>query len=316
MGMSGNSNYELVIVANGDDINIVVEHANLYHKNLCPSKIVIVCPASVSSEIKKKIYIPSLEFFEENDIFPGLSLNSVRSIITKRGGDGNRAGWYLQQFLKMAYAFTSTTPEYLIWDADTIPLNHLNYYTGDGKPIFTVKNEYHKPYFSTLEKLLGYGKQIQTSFIAEHMLINKYRMLELISTIESNNSLFGKAFFEKVIYAVNQGDLSGSGFSEFETYGSFILYNYPSTYSIKRLRTARHAKIVLGNHPSESALTWFSKCYDTLSLEKWDSENSILKSISQNRTFQYLVPASIMYNIALVLSRLKFVLDKIFKPRY
>lgn len=303
--------YDLVIVANNEDIETVLSHLVWYQKNLNPNKIVIICPNVTVSKYQIDVEIPGLEIISEDSILLGLSLNSIREIIVSRGGDGHRAGWYLQQFLKMGYAFSSSTTEYLIWDADTIPLNYLNYHTSDNKCIFTMKDEFHKPYFDTLEKLLEYGKQTHHSFIAEHMLINKDRMIELISEIESNSSLYGSSFFEKILYSINKNNLSKSGFSEFETYGSFILHNYPSTYSMRRLKTARHAKIVLGVSPSESALNWFSKCYDTLSLEKWDSEIGVLKSLCQNNLFQNIVPAVIAYNVAQAVACMRFVLEKI-----
>ena len=41
----------------------------------------------------------------------------------------------------------------LIWDADTIPIKEVKMFGNDGKPIFDVKTEYHKPYFITLKRI-------------------------------------------------------------------------------------------------------------------------------------------------------------------
>lgn len=45
-------------------------------------------------------------------------------------------------------------------------------FNNDRKPYFDVKEEYNKPYFITMEKLLPeLGKKCSYSFISEHMLI-------------------------------------------------------------------------------------------------------------------------------------------------
>lgn len=57
---------------------------------------------------------------------------------------------------------------YLIWDADTLPISHLEF-DDDGRLLFTRKKEYHAEYFITIERLLGLQRVITFSFIAEHM---------------------------------------------------------------------------------------------------------------------------------------------------
>ena len=100
----------------------------------------------------------------------------------------------------------------------------------DGKTLFNLKEEYNKPYFNTMNKLLDIknSKVVKGSFISEHMLFSKEIVLELLDRIESNKKIDGEYFFEKILFSINKNDLNKSGFSEYETYGEilFIIISY------------------------------------------------------------------------------------------
>ena len=59
-----------------------------------------------------------------------------------------RSGWYLQQAIKIA-ALTEATPDqtFLVWDADTVPLQTLHFSIHDGKILHYKAKENHLPYF-------------------------------------------------------------------------------------------------------------------------------------------------------------------------
>ena len=95
------------------------------------------------------------------------------------------------------------------------------------------QSEYHKPYFTTLERLQIpisereiVHRAVDFSFIAEHMMIDSHLMQELITLIESTHH---KPFWQAILDCVSDEDLGSSGFSEFETYGNFIACKYPHT---------------------------------------------------------------------------------------
>ncbi len=140
----------------------------------------------------------------------------------------------------------------------------------DNIPLFNIKTEYHKPYFETMNKLLGIEKQIQGSFVTEHMMVDKYIMIELIQKIEENNEIPGEKFYEKILYSIdNIEDLLKSGFSEFETYGTYLISQYPQNLKFRELKTLRDGKRALGEYRNEKVLEWVSHSYDTISFEKW-----------------------------------------------
>jgi hypothetical protein len=73
-------------------------------------------------------------------------------------------------------------------------------FNNNGKPIFDVKTEYHKPYFITLKKIFPeLGKKYNYSFISEHMIINTKIMNNMIKRINFNKNLLGDIWYEKII---------------------------------------------------------------------------------------------------------------------
>lgn len=206
----------------------------------------------------------------EDSLCDGLSYETIKNLIIKRDiFGGKRAGWYLQQFLKMAYARVCEDEYYLTWDADTILLNPLNMFSEGGRPFFDIKDEYNRPYFTTLNKLF-YGdiKKAGTySFISEHMVFNTYIMKKLLSEIEGNESLNGISFFEKIMNSIRTMDLVFSGFSEFETYGNYVMKRYPDKYEIRKIKSLRAGEKYLGKNPTEKVLEWVSHDYDIISIE-------------------------------------------------
>jgi hypothetical protein len=103
---------------------------------------------------------------------------------------------------------------------------------GGDKCFFTMKSEHHVPYFKTINVLFDGAifKLTNKSFIAEHMMVDKDIMMEIIRKIESNRKINGNKFYEKILYAIDDNEIAGSGFSEFETYGNYVLKYYPEKH--------------------------------------------------------------------------------------
>lgn len=112
-----------------------------------------------------------VNFIDENEIMPNLTFDRVFDYLRKYNAE-KRAGWYFQQFIKLGYSSMCKYDYYLSWDADTIPIRKISMFNS-GRPIFDIKNEYHKPYFDTMYNLLGLNKIISGSYISEHMIFNK-----------------------------------------------------------------------------------------------------------------------------------------------
>ena len=257
-------NYDIIIPTTARNKSILEIALPYIQKNLEPHKIFIISKADL--ELSTDVYY---EFIDENELYSGLTYKRIREIIESRDKfAGKRAGWYLQQFLKLAYAYICKDDYYMSWDADTIPLRRIEMFE-DGHPVFDVKDEYHLPYFTTINKL--FLQQIKRydnfSFISEHMIFDKNCVIQLLCDIEQNSTLHGNNVFEKILSAVNDIDLLMSGFSEFETYGNYMCIKHPDIYKIRHLNSLRDGDCVYGYVPTESNLQEASVKYDIITFE-------------------------------------------------
>lgn len=69
-----------------------------------PHTITIIAARSTIAQCQSLPHARHLRYIDEDTLYSGLSLERIQSILARRIHDTKRAGWYLQQFLKMAYA--------------------------------------------------------------------------------------------------------------------------------------------------------------------------------------------------------------------
>lgn len=280
------------------DIVICVAYKNCFflkknilfiNKNLCPERIYIVTNHSNFRMLEG--LADNVVLLDENTLVEGLSFASVRKCLKEHLGI-NFTGWYFQQFLKMGFALTDYAKEdYLVWDADTVPLNPLKFKEvteGKNKYLFMPKTEHHAPYFSTIDRLFAAPKKADYSFISEHMLFNVSIMRELKEQIGKadieecpNNSLW----FEKIIYAIEPGILQG--FSEFETYGTYCLNYYPDVFALRIFRTFRRGGLIYGMMASVKEIDSLKDDLDTCSFELYDYPVSLHRKLLQKSFYWY-----------------------------
>lgn len=284
--------YSLVVPSMPSDIKLLVTNIYWFFEYLPISKIVVIGPDSLCNILPTD---PRIDFMDESEL---LSYEKVSTLLGQRSDDPlvkKRSGWYLQQFLKMAYALKCKDEYYLLWDSDTIPLQRIEIFDDRGVPYIDYKTEYFKQYFDTMSRLLpGYNKIFSGSFISEHMLINTNHMRELLCQIESNNFVGGMTFYEKIINAIEIKHLSGSGFSEFETFGTFIYKNYRESYSFRRWKSMRNGGFFYTlDNMTDNARLWLAQKYHAISFEKNDNL-SVFANIVETRWFMSLFSPQIL----------------------
>ena len=208
---------------------------------------------------------------DEDKLLDGLTFESIHSIIKSQGREHTNTGWFFQQFLKMGFALSNYCKNdyYLSWDADTIPLQKISFFDVDERPFFSMKTEYHKPYFIAIKRLLGIEKINEGSYIAEHMMFNKSIMCELLDTIQ-RSCVDGVIWYEKILNAIVPELESADSFSEFETYGSFCKLNYPSLYVERKLPSFRRGGLIQGRFVSDDVLQKLGEDFVTSSFEIYD----------------------------------------------
>lgn len=120
-----------------------------------------------------------------------------------------------------------------------------------------------------------FGKVADFSFIAENLMIDAPKMRELIELIEAMHK---KPFWEAILEAIDAQDLEQSGFSEFETYGTFLALKYPREFCLITRKRDRFAKQIIGTNPSEAILRWYGRDYEVCGIESWDTPQTRLNA--------------------------------------
>lgn len=262
----------LIPVAQKDTrfVKTVISKINTYINGCC--NIYVITNKKNYNRLKDVSKISNVQLLDENNLVPELSFDIVRRNMIRKGKKKlGGVGWYFQQLLKYGFAKTKYANKYyLTWDADTLPLTKLSFFDG-AIPLFTKKIEYHEPYFDTMKRIFGFGKLVDYSFIAEHMIFNSSIVKEMLNSIESNKILEGTTWVEKIIMACDFSDKRGNLFSEFETYGNYCHKFYPEMYGIRQLNTFRAAGLIRGRHINKHILERLSMDFNIVSFEEQDS---------------------------------------------
>ena len=263
--------YDAIILVSQEHIKQLLVNLDFIFNNLSANRVKIICKKDLTSYFPQNSLI---DFLDENSI-AFFNFNTIKTLLQNRGGDCIRTGWYFQQFLKMYYSFICKNKYYLIWDADTIPLSKIKFFTNDGKKmLFNRKKEHHIPYFETLDCIFNKKlKYERNSFISEGMIIDCHIMKELILSIDINNNIPGNNWIEKIINSISLKDLDGAGFSEFETYGTYLLNKYPEKYQERPLKTLRNGMSKYGKILSKKELSMLN--FDTITFENWNRNEKI-----------------------------------------
>ena len=287
-----NTEYDLGIPCSFHDIQLFFKHKIYYENFINYSNIVLIGESSISEHILNET---SISFIHEDSLVPKIKINEF--LLKMRNISTDRDGWYEQQFLKMAYSSICQKDYYLIWDMDTIPIKSFKMFK-NGHPIFDMKTEHHIPYFNTIEKLIPGLKLIDKSYISEHMMIQTEFMKNLLKEIELNNKIPGNFFWEKILMSIDIKNMNFSGFSEYETYGTYVDSKYQYTYRHRNWFSLREAKTYFGSSENlnKDDLIWLSKYYQALSFEKFsrfDMKNLI---IAKNSKIQKLYKSNFVFN--------------------
>lgn len=279
-------NYNAIVLTTPADFERLQGNYARMVRNLAPRKIVFIGSRKVQELIQQSDVEGQVGFFDEDELIPFAEVHKImKELLQTDELPRGVTGWYYQQFLKMQYAFVCKEDYYLIWDGDTVPCKPFSMFREDGLPYLDLKQEYHEEYFHTIENLLpGMHKSIAKSFISEHMLIRCDIMKQLIWDImgssakntdnvvndtAKNNTQTQNPFYEKILRAIRPGQIMNTAFSEFETYGTYVIFRYTDAYCLRDWHSFR-----LGGeffHPermTDEDYAWLGKDFDAISFEK------------------------------------------------
>ena len=179
------------------------------------------------------------------------------------------AGWYLQQFIKIAAIKNKSANDIvLVWDADTAPLKPLTFIDTSGKLLYYKSDENHEPYFIAIQNLLALKKIVDFSFIAQCFVTKVQWVNDFCDLIERQN---GKQWMDAIVSKVDFNE--SSGFSEYESLGTFLTHYYRREILFLHNKWCRYGNSLIGgiNKLSDERVNSLSKQYDFISFEDWDN---------------------------------------------
>jgi hypothetical protein len=264
--------YNLIIPVVYKDYSFLRKTLRFVQKNLSATKIFILTDGRMAKYLSKEIRnSPIYQIVDENSLLGGLTYQKIYQIIKSQGREHTNTGWFFQQFLKLGFALSEycDTEYYLSWDADTIPVRPLDFFSDSGHPYFTMKTEHHRPYFEAIHKLLGLEKSNPRSYIAEHMMFNRNVMREMLGRIDQAD-VKGCVWYEKIMNAVVPEIVSTDSFSEFETYGTYCKTYYPNLYLERQIPSYRLGGLIQGRFVSDRILRRLAADAYVVSFEIYD----------------------------------------------
>jgi hypothetical protein len=214
----------------------------------------------------KNIKIPGTIIIDE-DIFPFKLF--ISKYFLQFNGKKNRNGWYFQQLIKL-YAgnyIEGILDNYLVIDADVFFLKQTNFIDIDNKPIFTLGNQNHNPYFKHMIKLHeNFTKSIEESGICHHMMYNKNYLSEIFDLVEEKHN---KPFWNVFILSLSEHkkyitmpEMCEAGCSEYELYLNYMVKYHKDDIIIRNLiwsdisETDYNSKTFLENNDFVSVCAW------------------------------------------------------------
>lgn len=193
-------------------------------------EIFIVAPQS--AKIRDLCSARKCSFVDENSVLP-LTKKDLNYTPTRNNVTVDRSGWLFQQLLKLSGDTLGSSDGLLVLDADTV-LIHPHVFEYNDKSILFCRTLYYRPYFSTYKKLLGEeapGPAQSLFFVSHYMYFKKKRLYELKKFIASRHAT---NWYMAILNSMNKRQWDS--FSEYETYGNFMLKNYPQEIILKPRR--------------------------------------------------------------------------------
>lgn len=283
-------NLELVIPVVPKDLTVFWANKNILFENLQINYVSVIGNTQVK-EMLDEYNDSRIKFVDENNLY---NYDKFAEIIRKKYSENcKKIGWYYQQFLKLLYCYQCENEYYLIWDGDTIPIKKIDLFTENGKPFFDLKYENHVEYFKTIKELYHIEKITDKSFISEHMIFKTSFVKKMIDDVKVSDELLGDDFVEKVMNVVFNVGYDQLSFSEYETYGTYVSYNYKDYYQIREWHSMRRGAWCFDKENiTDAQKQWLLQYYDAVSFEKKDTKKPFFTKLMKNRLFLKLVRPS------------------------
>ena len=230
----------------------------------------LICPPADLAEFSSRT-AKGWTIVDDESFCQGYGHSKIQEIA--HGTNRRRAGWLLQQFVKINACADPTLQAddlVLIWDADTIPLRIIDFIDEETGVIrYYHSQEHHMPYFETIQRDLGIAGSAGLSFIAQCFATRAGWAREFIDHIEQRA---GMNYIEHIVRSLP--GKSESEFSEYETMGTWNLTHHADQIAFtQRGRWTRNGARWIGHNPQDALARFLLRLmalrYDYVAVEKW-----------------------------------------------
>jgi FkbM family methyltransferase len=292
-------------VCTASDIGVWM-HTSKNLLRFLPSKHYLLIVPDSDVALFKSVTEPEFQVVPESVFVPGLE-GRLRKIMPP--SSIGRVGWYLQQFIKLAVLKEARDHEnYVIWDADTVPLANIGFFRETGEVEYFTGTEQNQPYFDVTRKLLGIEKEVQCSFIAQCFPCKGAWARHFFDFIENK---FPGSYENTMVELINFEE--ACGFSEYELLGCFVYHHYPKQVILSHKKWMRHGSALIGGPDSISREPYkhLIRNYEHITFERWQEPYSLLKTEDESFKRHLLgVRASALPTLEYFLNHL-FVSEKV-----
>ena len=177
------------------DLSLILKNYQSFKKFYEKINIYIICPSKDLAHFKEQLNSDEFRIISEDEI---ISFKEFELIFIKESENisyqsefRKRLSWYYQQILKISFMinFINEKKENLIiWDADTILLKKIDFFSGDKSINYGNFNEFHKQYYATNKKILNDFPKYFISFLNQ-----------FISATVEEIFLFEKKIFKNIV---------------------------------------------------------------------------------------------------------------------
>lgn len=221
--------FDIVIPVGPSEYNQIEKQLEYTKKNIIGYRKIFI----ITNTDQNTKELPGCVMINES-IFP-FSLKDVYRF----HGETKRAGWYLQQLLKLYCGFVvpDILETYLVIDADTYFLRPVSFMY-QNKILFNPGSEHHFPYFEHMKKLHPtlIRRAENLSGISHHMIFNRNDIKDLFRLVENNHS--NQPFWKVFLQEVDPNHYVNSGASEYEIYFNFMIAYKSDRFFIRPLKRA------------------------------------------------------------------------------
>lgn len=253
----------VVCVCSARDIDVWAVAAPYICRNIMAKNYVLVVPDRELAQFQEQT--PGVFRVVAESVYLGkfrVQLQALAQITPKR------YGWYFQQLIKLSFLETAEADDvFLIWDADTIPLKPLQFIESDGALRYYRSEEFHKPYFTAILRLLGMDRTAGASFIAQCFAIRGCWAKQFFAHIEARHQM---PWMDALIESVDFSEQCG--FSEYEALGTFLAHTHADEMRLATGQWDRCGRSLTGE---ARYIDWpiFKgrvRKFDFVAFEKWD----------------------------------------------